>query len=154
MSTFKKHLTAILAGEVTKSNVIGLKKATSAFERKSAGYSVSSTAPDWSVAEMQQVARALKANQPAVTGELHETGLKQLRDRRYASQWSEKQQGIIDRLDHFKLIGIISVGRRSYAAVFKAVDVTGQSFCFYNIPWQTAQAEGLLGGPHVIQERI
>lgn len=153
MSTFQKHLAAILAGEVTKSNVIGLKKATIAFERKSAGYSISSTAPDWSVTEMQQIARALKANQPTVTGELYETGLKQLRDRRYASRWSEKQQGIIDRLDHFKLVGIISVGRRSYAAVFKAVDVTGQNFCFYNIPWQTAFSEGLLGGPHAIEYR-
>lgn len=153
MSTFKKHLAAINAGEVTASNVIGLKKATSAFERRRAGWSVGMTAPDWTVAEMAEIARALKTRQPTVAGPLHNSGLKQLRDRRYHKRWDEREAGIIARIDHFKLVGITGVGRRSHAAIFKAVDATGQSFCFYNVPWQTADAEGIEGGPHVAFER-
>lgn len=153
MSTFKKHLAAIERGEVTGSNVIGLKKATSAFERKSAGYSISSTAPDWSAVEMQEMAKSLKVFRPRVKGKLYDSGVKQLRNRRYAKRWTEFQRSVIDRLDHFRLLGIISIGRHSYAAVFEACAADGQSFCFYNVPWQTADAEGIEGGPHAIRFR-
>lgn len=151
MGTFKKHLDAIKAGQVTKSNVIGLKKATSAFERRRAGYSTGMTAPDWTVKEMQEIATALRLCQPTVTGELHTTGVKQLRDRRYAKRWSAFERSVIDRIERFSLVAIIGVGRRSYAAVFKAIAADGQGFFFYNVPWQTADAEGVEGGPHAVE---
>ena len=38
MSTFAKHLAAVKSGEITKSNVIGIRKAMNAYERKASRF--------------------------------------------------------------------------------------------------------------------
>lgn len=154
MSTFEKHLAAINRGEVTRSNIIGMRKAFNAWDRASRGYSVSRTSPAITTAQADAAFMAMSERQPTVTGELHESGLKVLRNPRYRSRWTERQQGIIDRLDHFKLIRFDWIGSRQAhcVPVFKAVDATGQSFAFRNIPWQSAWSLGEEDGPRVVSE--
>jgi len=43
--TFQKHIDAIASGSVTKTNIIGLRKALNAEGRRRAGLSVSMTCP-------------------------------------------------------------------------------------------------------------
>ena len=83
MSTFAKHLAAVKSGEITKSNVIGIRKAMNAYERKASRYSTSCTCPNWTAAQIAEIERALDLHRPLVTGGLHETGLALLRSPRY-----------------------------------------------------------------------
>lgn len=147
LKAIARHRAAITAGTVTKTNVIGIRKAINNMERG-----------DWPsdmIDAQFELERAIVERQPTVAGELHETGLAVLRNPRYAKRWNEREQGIIDRLDHFKLLRFDRVGNRGRYSVpvFKAVDVTGQSFAFRNIPWQTAYYAGLDDGPRVVPDR-
>jgi hypothetical protein len=151
-TTAERHFNAIADGRVTKSNVIGIRKAINHVERIRAGYSGnrSSVTPD----EAAWLERALADREPHVVGELHESGLKLLRSPRYRKRWNEAQAGIISRLDHFALVRFDRMGRNGTHAipVYRAVAATGQSFLFRNIPWQTAYYEGEESGPVVVGE--
>lgn len=145
--TFKKHLAVIQAGEVTKTNVIGIRKAINHVERLRAGWSGnrSSVAPH----EADALEVALAQREPRVLGELHDSGLKLLRSPRWRKRWNERQAGIIERLDHFNLVRFDRIGANGGQAipVYRAVATTGQSFLFRNIPWQTAYYAGEQSGP-------
>lgn len=71
---------------------------------------------------------------------------KLLRSPRYRKRWNERQRGIIERLDHFKLVRFDLVGGHAIP-VYRAVATTGQSFLFRNVPWQTAYYSGEQSGP-------
>jgi hypothetical protein len=146
LKSIARHCAAVTAGTVTKTNVIGMRKAINDMER---GHW-----PSDMIDAQFELEEALQQRQPVVAGELHESGLKVLRNRRYAKRWNEREQGIIDRLDHFKLLRFDRVGNggRYSVPVFKAVDATGQSFAFRNIPWQTAYYGRLDDGPRVVPE--
>lgn len=73
MGTFSKHLAAVQSGTVTKSNVIGIRKAMNAYERKASRYSISRTCPEWTGSQVTEIERALDLHRPLVTGELHAT---------------------------------------------------------------------------------
>lgn len=134
--SIEKHLSAIRSGEITKTNLIGIRKALNTASRIGQGYSPSSTAPKVTPRDAIALETALETTEPRVMGELHETGVKVLRNPRYRKRWNEKQAGIIARLDHFALIRFDYIGRNGFhcVPVFRTVDVTGQSFCFRNIP--------------------
>jgi hypothetical protein len=146
-TAFQKHLAAIEAGEVTKTNVIGIRKAINHVERLRAGWSGnrSSVAPH----EADALEVALAQREPRVLGELHDSGLKLLRSPRWRKRWNERQAGIIERLDHFNLVRFDRIGANSVQAipVYRAVATTGQSFLFRNIPWQSAYYAGEQSGP-------
>lgn len=152
MSVFEKHMAAIRSGELTKHNITGIRKALNASSRRGCGYSVSATAPNITTQEAIALETALETTEPHVVGELHESGLKVLRNRRYAKRWTERQQGIIDRLHHFSLVRFDYIGRGGFhcVPVYRAVDATGQSFHFRNIPWQSAFSLGEESGPVVV----
>src|SRR3954470_14334187 len=86
-TTAERHFNAIADGRVTKSNVIGIRKAINHVERLRAGYSGnrSSVTPD----QAAWLERALADREPHVVGELHESGLKLLRSPRYRKRWNE-----------------------------------------------------------------
>ena len=148
--SFEKHLAAIKAGRIEKTNVIGLRKAFNAYDRASRGYSVRQ--PVISDREFQDANEAINDHHPTVAGELHDSGLKVLRNPRYAGRWNERQQGIIDRFDHFRLVRFDWIGPRQAhcVPVYRVVDKVGQSFLFRNIPWQSAWSLGEEDGPRVI----
>lgn len=145
MSIFKKHLAAIERGMITKTNIIGLRKALNAMARKECGYSVSRTAPVISFSEADQLVSAVHKHHPQVGGELHETGLKLLRDRRYAKRWTPEQAAIIVNLAGFRLVDFFEFDRMHFTPVYRAISDTGKKFDFYNIAWQSGG-----NGPQIV----
>jgi hypothetical protein len=167
MRTAEKHLAAINAGTVTKSNVIGIRKALNAAERRHAGYSVSRVAPNVTRDELFTIGQRLRMMEPRVTGDLRASGLKLLRDPRYAKRFDERQRGIIERDDaEFSLMRFDWIDGHAYP-VYRIMAPpgyherpnghgwrTGGSFLFRALPWQ-AVAYGNsdeIGGPVVIEE--
>lgn len=149
---YEKHLAAIKAGNVTKSNVIGIRKAINAGERRYSGLSVSATAPrvaPWQASELES---ALTDYEPRVSGELHDSGLAILRNPRWRKRFSERQHEIISRLDHFRLVRFDRIGAHDQASVpvYRVCDGEGNSFDFRNVPWQSADAYGEESGPVVV----
>jgi hypothetical protein len=146
--SIRRHLAAVQAGTVTKTNVIGIRKAINELERNAWN-------PPAMIDAQFELEQAIAERRPTVAGELHESGLKVLRNPRYAKRWNEREAGIISRLHHFELVRFDRVGPRGRYGmpVYRAVDATGQGFAFRNIPWQTAYYAGLEDGPRVVSER-
>lgn len=146
-----KHLAAIRAGTVTKSNVIGLKLAILADERRRMGYSVSEVAPKLQGEGLQETLRELHARQPLVTGELVASGIKTLQDRRYRKRLA-KVADTLASLDAFRLVGFELCDGSAFP-VYLAESRLGGAFTFYHVPWQAAAYSGLDAGPHVLEVR-
>jgi hypothetical protein len=145
LKSIQRHTAAVNAGTVDKTNVIGIRKAINAME--------SGNWPAAMIDAQFELERAIAERQPTVTGTLHETGLKVLRNRRYAARWNELQAEIIANADHFELIRFDRVGHRYSVPVYRVVSSDGRGFAFRNVPWQTARYEGLDDGPRVVPER-
>lgn len=146
LKSIARHMAAVTAGKVEKTNVIGIRKAINAMERG-----------NWPAAMIDaqfELEQAIAERRPTVAGALHETGLKVLQNPRYKKRWSQRQQLTIANLDHFELIRFDRIGRgfRYSVPVYRAVSRSGGSFAFRNIPWQTAHYEGLDDGPRVVSE--
>ena len=132
-TTMQKHLAAIQAGEVTKTNVIGIRKALNHVDRMSRGRpgNCSSATP----AETDAVMSAIWETQPRVTGDLHESGLEVLRSPRYRKRLASVQP-VIDALESFHLVDYDEVAGGYYVPVYEARS-PGGSFTFRNVPWQS-----------------
>lgn len=149
-SAAQRHLNAIERGEVTKTNVIGIRKALNHVERLRAGWpgNRSSVTP----AEADVLEAALARLQPTVTGELHESGLKVLRSPRYSKRWNDRQAAIIERLDRFALVRFDRIGDAQTVPVYRAISNDRGTFLFRNIPWQSTYYRGEQSGPVVLTE--
>lgn len=134
------HLAAITKGVVDKSNVIGIRKALSAAERRERGYSVGSTAPKLTRKECNAIERALAEREPRVTGPLVETGLARLRNPRYRKRL-ECVADVIDGLTHFCLVGF-----DGGTPIYKACSAK-RSFLFKNVAWQSGG-----DGPELVRD--
>lgn len=149
LKSIARHRAAVEAGTVTKTNVIGMRKAINDMER--GGW------PSDMIDAQFELEEAIGWKCPAVAGELHETGLKVLRNPRYAKRWNDAQRAIINYpLLRFKLLRFDRVGNRGRYSVpvFLAVgDEQMEPFAFRNIPWQTAYYAGLDDGPRVVPVR-
>lgn len=147
--TFVRHLRAIQSGTITKSNVIGLRKIFNAQWRRDNGYSVSVTAPAVTAEEVDALRRSIEQEQPCVAyGPLHASGVKLLRDQRYAKRWTEGQARIIANLTGFRLVGFIEHERGQFVPAYKVfaeIDGKFAGFRFYNVAWQSGG-----DGPQVI----
>lgn len=154
-ATAKKHLDAINAGTVDKTNVIGIRKAINHVERLRAGYSGnrSSVTPE----QADALEYAIRLHRPRVVGELHETGLKVLRSPRYAKRWTDWQRKAIDALDHFRLVGFERIDGTHATPVYAvwakvppkgdALDGgTYEAFWFRNVAWQSGG-----NGPEIVE---
>lgn len=155
MGTFSKHLAAVQSGEITKSNVIGIRKAMNEFELRSySRHAGSSTAPQWTLEQINAMERALDRHKPIVTGELHETGLALLRSPRYRKRLASVAEIITD-LDRFALVRFDPIGEgrvSKWVPVYQASTRDGRRFTFRNIPWQSAFCYGLESGPTIEPE--
>lgn len=153
MGTFEKHLAAVKSGEVTKSNVIGIRKAMNEFELRSySRHAGSSTAPQWTLEQINAMEHALDQHKPRVAGELHETGLALLRSPRYRKRLASVAE-IIAGLDHFRLVRFDYLDNGLHRVpVYRAIAGDGRRFTFRNIPWQTAFCMGLESGPTIEPE--
>lgn len=143
-----RHMAAIESGNVTKTNVIGLRKAVVSVERQRRGWSSNRITATGD--EVDAALAALETKRPIVRGELHESGVKLLTDRRY----KRRLESVADRiaeLQGFSLIGFYEVNSHAIAfvPVYRAFGNAG-CFDFYNVPWQAAMAFGIEGGPHIV----
>ena len=151
-ATLQKHLDAIRAGTITKTNVIGIRKLLNLQARRSGGWSVPAYFDAISAGELAGLERELGDREPRVAGELHESGLKVLRNRRYAKRWTEHEQKIIDTISHFRLVEFQRIGRGYAVPVYRAWSADYGSFLFRNVPWQTAWTmDDVEDGPRVVQ---
>lgn len=148
--TLARHLEAINAGRVTKTNVIGIRKALNAAERRAHGYSVPSHAP--TLAQVLPLCDALEALEPRVVDpDLIASGIALLTSRRNRKRL-ESVQTIIDNLDHFRLVRFDQFGpyARYAIPVYMAVSQGGRAFMFRNLPWQAAWVLGEESGPVIV----
>lgn len=137
-STFDAHLAAIISGQVTKTNVIGIRKALNAETRRASGWKVGRTSPNVTEAQFEALWDALREHKPIVIGELHKTGLTQIRNERYRRQLHSVAD-ILPNVTRFRLVGFDAIGRRGecWVPVYRAETETGSGFRFVNVPWQS-----------------
>lgn len=136
---FDIHAAAIRAGVVTKTNVIGLRKALNSHEREVRGYSISSTAPRITKDERFELLNdLLPAFHPVVTGELHDSGVKLLQSPRYRKQLAPVAEIVAD-IDRFELVGFDYVGQYGLntTPVYRCHGRNGKAFNFTNLAWQS-----------------
>jgi hypothetical protein len=145
LKSIARHTAAVQSGRVEKTNIIGIRKAINAMEH--GGW------PAAMIDAQFELEQAIAERRPVVVGSLHDSGLKVLRNPRYAKRWTPAQLQIIACADHFELLRFDRVGRRYSVPVYRVVSHDGQSFAFRNIPWQTAYYAGLDDGPRVMSER-
>jgi hypothetical protein len=146
-TTLQRHIAAIQAGEVERTNIIGIRKALNADARKREGFSTSATSPKISDDDLAQLMFELDRNRPKVVGALHDSGLKLLRDRRYAKRLADYAD-IIEWPSHFELWDWMALGRwgQYHVPIYRLVGQNGGAFKFYNIPWQSGG-----NGPEIIR---
>lgn len=151
MGVFEKHLAAIEAGAVEKTNVIGMRKGLNAYWRECRGWSNSATSPKLTSWEAMALQDAVREHKPTVLGELHASGLKVLQNPRYAKRWTGHVKDVIDSLAKgpvmFRLVDWTYEGSHGqYAYPVYMVSTWAGSFSFRNIPWQSGG-----NGPEVLE---
>lgn len=138
------HMAAIKAGEVTKTNIIGLRKILNADARRAKGYSVSSTCPNYTAAEVAALVSAVERKKPRVVGALHDSGLKLLQSPRYKKRLAPFAD-IVAKIDTFRLVGYDMIDRDMHAVPLYMACAGRKSFMFRNVPWQAGG-----NGPEVL----
>lgn len=150
----RMHLHDIEAGHIDKGNLIGIRKLFNANARDERGYSNSCTSPRLKPGYVTAIARAIATHKPVADRALHLSGLAVLRNPRWRHRWSDAQRAIIDSLAEFRLTGFIMFDCCHYP-VWRAVSESGDSFLFYNLPWQTvaySRDPSLQNGPTIVTE--
>jgi hypothetical protein len=136
--TLQKHLDAVRSGEVTRTNVIGIRKALNTDARRANGYSTGLTSPKIDEETLFDIMAEIDRTRPRVAGDLHESGLRLLRSKRYAKRLAPYAD-LIEWPSHFELWGWEAFGRRGgyHVPIYRLVGQNGGSMIFYNIPWQS-----------------
>lgn len=150
LKAIARHLAAVTAGRVEKKNIIGIRKIINAME---IGKLRREPNEPELIDAIFRLEEAIAERRPLVVGELHESGLKVLRNPRYAKRWTERQLQIIACADRFELLRFDRIGRWQSVPVYRVVSHDGESFAFRNIPWQSAWTLGELDGPRVVSEQ-
>lgn len=140
---YAKHIRAIQSGNVTRSNIMGLRKAFNADLRRSNGWSTSSTCPKVTAEETLKLFDAVESFRPIVKGELHDSGVKLLQSPRYRKRLLPYAH-IVNGISHFRLISWTEVDNHYYP-IFRVVNDAGEGFNFMNKPWQSGG-----NGPEVL----
>ncbi len=135
MNAIQKHIEAIKAGAVTKTNIIGIRKVFNADNRRRAGYSVSRTAPTFTGEELRELAATIHEIAPVVQGELHDSGVKVLTSPRYRKQLQSVSDRIESGIQAFRLVDYWEERGNVYP-VYQVQTPRG-FFRFFNIPWQS-----------------
>jgi hypothetical protein len=145
---FDAHLDALRAGEVTRTNSIGLRKAFTTDARRADGWSAGVTAPKVTTEQIERATYLIAKNKPVVLGELHETGLALLRSKRNRKALASVVD-IVPDVVRFRLVDYEMRGRwgEYFVPVYRAQAEDGRSFDFINIPWQSGG-----NGPEVVRQ--
>lgn len=141
----RNHLKDIVAGTITKTNIIGLRKAFNAYSRNARGYGNGRTSPTLTFDERQELEAAIAEHRPIAGPDLEESGKILLKGARYAKRWTPEQQAIVSTLSHFRLERFENYTETDHVPVYRAIAKDGRSFLFRNIPWQSGG-----NGPEVL----
>lgn len=147
-ATAERHLKAIAHGAVTRSHVIGIRKALNHVGRLRAGWSGNRS--NVTPAEADAIEAALERRQPLVIGELHDSGLALLRSKRYAKRLANYAD-VIANLKAFHLVRFDELRAGHVVPVYRATAGGENYFYFRNIPWQSAWSLGEESGPTIVQ---
>lgn len=147
-TAMQRHLDAIASGQVTATNIIGIRKAANHVARIQNGWSGSRS--NATPGEVAAAFAALAKCEPLVRGDLHASGVRTVANKRYAKRWTPDQAQVIATLHGFRLVGFEMLGDSHHVPVFRAVGESG-SFLFRNVPWQSADALGEKSGPVVVR---
>jgi hypothetical protein len=147
-----RHHAAITMGNVTKTNVIGLRKLFNAAARLEAGHDARENVNGAQIAVLRD---ALALHEPWVAGELVASGLKLLSSPRWRKRFNDAEQAVIADLDGFKLVRFDWIDSLHVTPVYRACGRNGGSFLFRNLPWQMVaymEREDMPSGPEVQKE--
>lgn len=135
--TYSRHMAAI-ESHVTRTNIIGIRKALNAFHRGANGWSVSVTSPAWTYDQFRSILSAVQRYQPVIAGNMHESGITTLQraQKRYSGRFTARQCAVIDKIWQFRLIDW-HLHDNHYYPVIRAVGTNQDYFDFINIPWQS-----------------
>jgi hypothetical protein len=145
MKTFNRHMMAIANKQIERTNIIGMRKMINASLRADQGLSNPRRSTVVPMSYIDSLYRAIYHNCPIVLGELHDSGVKLLQDRRYKSRWTPSQQFTIDRIAKFRLVDWYNVDRFHVVPIFRVIGFDGVPFDFYNVSWQSGG-----NGPKVV----
>lgn len=137
-SAAQKHLHAIEAGTVEKTNVVGIRKALAHVARLLAGWSGNRC--NATPYEARALEMALERVKPRVVGELFLSGLKLLQSKRYAKRWNDAEREVIVDIDVIRLVRFdrVNYGKGAVIVpVYCAKGCNGNSFVYRNIAWQS-----------------
>jgi len=148
-SAVQRHRLAIASGIVTKTNVIGIRMAANHVARIRAGWSGNRS--NATPAEVDSIFAALAEKEPLVRGDLHASGVRIVKAKRWAKRFNAEQTQVIATLHGFRLVRFDWTDESHCTPVFRAVGESG-SFLFRNVPWQTAAYSGGESGPVVVAE--
>lgn len=150
-NTVAKHLEAINAGTITKTNVIGLRKIFNHVARLD--YGLSGNRSNATIADADKLFSAIYKHKPRVAGELHDSGLALLNNKRYAKQLAQVSH-LLPLVSGFRLVDFEYFDRLHCVPIFEARDneslYSGHDaalFQFRNIPWQSGG-----NGPEIVTE--
>jgi hypothetical protein len=82
LKSVARHMAAVQSGKVEKTNIIGIRKAINAIERDGETAAM--------IDAVFKLECAIAEHRPAVVGSLHDSGLKVLRNPRYAKRWTQR----------------------------------------------------------------
>ena len=136
MSVFETHMKAIESGKLEKTNIIGIRKALNANLRRLQSWSTGCTSPNITDSQVMQLHDTIMCVKPIAIGEMHDSGVKQLQSKRYKNRWTDRQAAIIADIDRFQVLFFTELNNHYYP-VFLCTGKNGESFTFYNIPWQS-----------------
>jgi hypothetical protein len=145
MKTFNRHMMAIANKQIERTNIIGMRKMINASLRADHGLSTSRCSTVVPMSDIDSLYRAIYHSCPIVLGELHDSGVKLLQDRRYKSRWTPAQQFTIDRIAQFQLVNWYNFDRFHVTPVYRVIGFDGAPFDFHNLAWQSGG-----NGPKVV----
>jgi hypothetical protein len=143
--SFQKHIDAIASGEVTKTNIIGLRKAMNATVFPHL-YCKRLAASSDLIEQVYLALAMIDRDNPKVVGDLHDSGVKTLQNKRYAKRLAEYQD-VIEWPSHFELCGFDKIGAygQYVVPIYRLTGQNGGTFKFMNIPWQSGG-----NGPEIV----
>lgn len=134
LSALQRHMATIKTGEITKTEVIGIRKAMNAYELDISRHWKS----DIDNKELTRCLELLAEVKPLVKGDLHDSGKELLQRKRYRRHL-ESVAEIVEDISHFRLVGYEQRGQHVLKAfpVYRCYNHKGKSFPFYVVPWQS-----------------
>ncbi len=143
--TAQRHMDAIQSGEITRTNIIGIRKILNHVALVQRGWpgNRSNASPD----DADALLGALYQHKPRVTGPWADSGLATLRSPRYRNRFDARQSAVFSAMNApqtFRLIDFEDIGRGHHVAVYQVSSRAG-CFAFHNIPWQSGG-----NGPEIV----